>query len=51
MVALATALSTDSRAYTTNGARWIGTPVPYVVNTANLRSAGQRHRAGRAGWR
>ena len=36
MVALATALSTDSRAYTTNGARWIGTPVPYVVNTANL---------------
>ena len=36
MVALATALSTDSRAYTTSGARWIGTPVPYVVNTANL---------------
>ena len=36
MVALATALSTDSRAYTTNGGRWIGTPVPYVVNTANL---------------
>ncbi len=26
----------DSRAYTTNGARWTGTPVPYVVNTANL---------------
>jgi Matrixin len=36
MVALATALSTDSRAYTTSGTRWIGTPVPYVVNTANL---------------
>jgi hypothetical protein len=36
IVALATALSTDSRAYTTSGARWIGTPVPYVVNTANL---------------
>lgn len=35
-MALATALSTDSRAYTPNGARWTGTPVPYVVNTANL---------------
>jgi len=36
MVALATALSTDSRAYTPSGSRWIGTPVPYVVNTENL---------------
>jgi predicted Zn-dependent protease len=35
MVALATALSTDSRAYTTSG-RWATVPVRYFVNTQNL---------------
>jgi Matrixin len=34
--AIATLLSDDSRAYTTEGAKWSNTPVPYVVNGDNL---------------
>ena len=31
-----TIFSTDPRAYTTNGARWTSTPVPYLVNANSL---------------
>ncbi len=34
--AIATLLSDESRAYTTEGAKWNSTPVPYVVNANNL---------------
>ena len=34
--AIATLLSDESRAFTTEGAKWSKTPVPYVVNADNL---------------
>jgi Matrixin len=34
--AIATLLPHESRAYTTEGAKWSNTPVPYVVNADNL---------------
>jgi hypothetical protein len=52
--AIATLLSDDSRAYTTEGAKWSKTPVPYVVNADNLdlaaASATAAVRAGADVW-